>query len=116
MGDGVGGLAGGVGCDGLRRPHSGCDGDHLRRLTRKVGAGSQAVAAVGGGFHSLSIDDLIRKTDLKDGRRKNLAKREDGAFGEHGIENQTSYDIEQAIVPEVSIGTSTEAPPPVGYC
>jgi hypothetical protein len=52
----------------------------LLRLTRKVGAGSEAVAAEGGGFDNLAIDDLVRKTDLERRVRKNLAKREDRAF------------------------------------
>jgi hypothetical protein len=40
----------------------------------------QAVAAEGGGFDNLAIDDLIRQANLKRCVGKNLAKRENGAF------------------------------------
>jgi hypothetical protein len=52
----------------------------LLRLTRKVGAGSETVAAECRGFDNLAIDDLIRQADLKRRVGKNLAKREYGAF------------------------------------
>jgi hypothetical protein len=60
-------LSGGVGCDSGRSPDSVCNRDNLFRLTRKVGAGSEAIAAECGGFDNLAIDDLVRKTNLKDG-------------------------------------------------
>jgi hypothetical protein len=60
-------LSGSVGSDSSRSPDSVGNRNNLLGLTRKVGAGSETVAAEGGGFDNLAIDDLIRKTDLKDG-------------------------------------------------
>jgi len=67
LGDGARGLAGGVGSDSGRSPDSVGNRYNLFRLTRKVGAGSEAVAAEGGSLYSFAIDDLVRETDLKDG-------------------------------------------------
>jgi hypothetical protein len=77
---GARGLSGSVGSDSGRSPDSVCNRNHLLGLTRKVGAGSETVAAEGGGFDNLAIDDLIRETDLKRRVRENLAKREYCAF------------------------------------
>jgi hypothetical protein len=64
---GARGLSGGVGCDSGRSPDGSSNRNNLFGLTRKVRAGSEAVAAVARGFDNLTIDDLIRETDLKDG-------------------------------------------------
>lgn len=83
MGDGARvGDAGLIGGDSLRSPDGVGNRNDLLRLTRKVRSGSEAVAIVGLSLHSLAIDDLIRHADLEDSGRKNLAEREDGAFGE----------------------------------
>ncbi|MFN9959235.1 MAG: hypothetical protein ACK55I_39590, partial [bacterium] len=80
LGDGARGLAGGVGSDSSRSPDSVGNRHNLLGLTRKVGAGSEAVAAEGGSLNSFPIDDLIRKTDLQRRVGKNLAERENRAF------------------------------------
>jgi hypothetical protein len=64
---GARGLSGGVGCDSGRSPDSVGNRYNLLGLTRKVGAGSEAIAAEGGGFDNLAIDDLVRETNLKNG-------------------------------------------------
>jgi len=74
------GLSGGVGCDSSRSPDSVGYRDNLLGLTSEVGAGRQAIAAVGGSLHGFAIDDLVRKTDLKRRVRKNLANGEYCAF------------------------------------
>jgi hypothetical protein len=53
-------LSGGVGCDSGRSPDSVGNRYNLFRLTSEVITGIQAVAAEGGGFNNLAIDDLIR--------------------------------------------------------
>ena len=60
-------MSGGVGCDSGRSPDRIGNRDNLLWLTRKVVTGMQAVAAEGGGFDNLAIDDLVRKTNLKNG-------------------------------------------------
>ena len=83
MGDGAGvGDAGLIGGDGFRSPDGIGNRNDLLRLTRKVGAGRQDVAAEGRSLHGVAVNDLIRHTDLKRSIGKNLAEREDGAFGE----------------------------------
>jgi hypothetical protein len=73
-------LSGGVGCDSGRSPDSVGNRYNLLGLTRKVGAGSETIAAECGSLHGFSIDDLVRKTDLERRVRENLAKRENGTF------------------------------------
>jgi hypothetical protein len=60
-------LSGGVGCDSGRSPDSVGNRDNLLGLTSEVITGMQAVAAIGGGFDNLAIDDLVRQSNLKDG-------------------------------------------------
>ena len=63
-----------------RSPDSVGNRHNLLGLTRKVRAGSQAIAAEGGSLHGFSIDDLIRQADLQRRVGENLAERENGAF------------------------------------
>jgi hypothetical protein len=77
---GARGLSGGVGCDSGRSPDSVGNRYNLLGLTGEVRAGSETIATESRGFDNLAIDDLVRKTDLERRVRKNLAKRENGAF------------------------------------
>jgi hypothetical protein len=56
---GARGLSGGVGCDSGRSPDGVSNRDNLLGLTSEVRAGSETIAAEGGGFDNLAIDDLI---------------------------------------------------------
>jgi len=77
---GARGLSGGVGCDSGRSPDSVGNSYNLLGLTRKVRAGSEAIAAECGSLYGFSIDDLVRKTNLERRVGENLAERENGAF------------------------------------